>query len=280
VKGPFEGDRKMRYIRLFSSIALAAMIMVILTGCGTQTVTNAPTSPPGIGDFYINILDLNQQSPGIEVRVEALTLDQNRSIENYSENLIYYMDVDPPTTAGESVKTAVGTFLEPSLDNVYEYSVVWNDVPAGTHTFSAQLVNPDYTPLSPAIVVQTTITVPSEIMQQEPAIQIMSLETDYDFAMNSVSVYDFRLNDDEIGRANSPGEGHLIYYLDAEPPTVQGQSAVTASGTYKISTSPVTWKHIQPGIHTFSVQLVNNDNTPLSPAVVSKTTVELIPLSP
>lgn len=271
----------MKYFKVcsrFAAIILIIIIIFAITGCTSSQATETTTPAAGIGNFNINMLDLNQEMPGIDVRVQAYTLDRNLYVDTFEQKLIYYLDVTPPTEAGHSVKTAAGSFLEPSLEGVYEYSVEWKDIPAGKHVFSAQLANYDYTPLNPPVTVQTTVTIPSEIMNQEPALQMIDLQFDYDFALNSVSVYDFRLNDDAIGKANIPGEGHFIYYLDVDPPTKQGQSALTAPDTYKVSASSIPWKNMQPGVHTFSVQLVNNDNTPLSPAVISQTTVELMPL--
>jgi hypothetical protein len=41
--------------------------------------------------------------------------------------------------------------------------------------------------------------------------------------------------------------------------------ALTANGTY-VSTAAIsyTWQNVPPVVHTFLVQLVNNDSTPLS----------------
>jgi hypothetical protein len=81
-----------------------------------------------------------------------------------------------------------------------------------------------------------------------------------------------------IGGANVPGEGHIIYYLDVQPPTAPGQPAITTSGTYAASDAIFyVWTGVVEGVHTFSVELVNNDNTPLDPPVVSNSTVSLYP---
>lgn len=70
------------------------------------------------------------------------------------------------------------------------------------------------------------------------------------------------------GQGNAVGEGHIIYYMDVTPPTMQGQTATTGAGTYAESTATsYTWHNVQPGFHYFSVQLVNNDSTPLLPAI-------------
>jgi hypothetical protein len=271
----------MKYIRNCSGVVLTALVVVIIlfmAACTASSATTTTALPPGIGNLSIQILDLNQTLPGTEVKVQVYTLDLNREV-GISQRIIYYYDVIPPTIAGQSAKSAPGTFLEASLDGgPDEYLVTWTNVPAGKHTFSAQLVNPDYTPLNPPVTTQTTIDVPSEIMNKIPALQQLSLQADYDFVLVGASAYDFRINDDIIGKTNNPGEGHFIYYLDVDPLTNQGQPATTAPGTYKVSASSVNWKGIQPGKHTVSVQLVNNDNTPLSPVVTSKTTIELVPL--
>ncbi len=71
---------------------------------------------------------------------------------------------------------------------------------------------------------------------------------------------------DKIGQTNNPGEGHLIYYKDVNPPVVKGEQALTADNTCIISTDRLhTWQNVEPGNHVFWVQLVNNDNTVLEP---------------
>jgi hypothetical protein len=76
------------------------------------------------------------------------------------------------------------------------------------------------------------------------------------------------------GLANAANQGHAVYYLDATPPIVPGESALTATGTYAESTDiAYIWSGVQPGQHTFSVQLVNNDGTPLFGPMVVRATV-------
>lgn len=81
---------------------------------------------------------------------------------------------------------------------------------------------------------------------------------------------------DTTGIVNVSGEGHIIYYYDVAAPTVQGQPAVTAPNTYAITiSSSYIWANVPDGVHTFWVELVNNDNTPLNPPVVQKVTVSI-----
>lgn len=74
----------------------------------------------------------------------------------------------------------------------------------------------------------------------------------------------------KLGEAAVPGEGHVHFYLDAQPPTTAGQPAITQQGTYHATaTTTYTWPDVKAGQHTFAVQLVNNDHTPLSPPVLA-----------
>ncbi|HWQ29182.1 MAG TPA: DUF4399 domain-containing protein [Dehalococcoidia bacterium] len=80
---------------------------------------------------------------------------------------------------------------------------------------------------------------------------------------------------DRLNAPAAPGEGHVHFYMDvADLPTTPGQPAVSAQGTYHASaTTTYTWPDVPPGEHTFAVQLVNNDHTPLEPPVVAEVTV-------
>lgn len=67
----------------------------------------------------------------------------------------FYMDVAKvPTEPGKPAVTAQGTYHATAGT-----SHTWEDVPAGSHTFSAQLVNNDHTPLSPPVSETVTVTV-------------------------------------------------------------------------------------------------------------------------
>jgi plastocyanin len=74
---------------------------------------------------------------------------------------------------------------------------------------------------------------------------------------------------------NKNGQGHLLYYMDVQNlPTEPGQPAMTATGTSDptINTTYI-WTDVPPGPHLFAVQLVNNDNSPLSPLVHDQVSV-------
>lgn len=79
---------------------------------------------------------------------------------------------------------------------------------------------------------------------------------------------------DKLGEEPVQGEGHVHFYKDVAPPTSPDEPAVTEEGTYAVSTETShTWTDVEPGSHTFAVQLVNNDHTPLTPPVTEQVTV-------
>jgi hypothetical protein len=74
----------------------------------------------------------------------------------------------------------------------------------------------------------------------------------------------------KLGASNVQDEGHLVYYLDQEPPADPAQPAISASGTYAdVAKTSYTWQNVKAGLHLLSVQLVNNDDSPLAPPVTS-----------
>lgn len=81
---------------------------------------------------------------------------------------------------------------------------------------------------------------------------------------------------DKLGQDPVEGEGHVHFYIDVdEIPTTPGQPAVTddAKTYHAAATTSYTWPDVESGQHTFAVQLVNNNHTPLEPAVTEEVTV-------
>ena len=75
---------------------------------------------------------------------------------------------------------------------------------------------------------------------------------------------------DKQGQASVAGEGHLHFYLDVAAPTTPGQPAIPVSGVWAhISGTTYTFTNVAAGTHTISVELVNNNHTPLNPPVVA-----------
>ena len=85
----------------------------------------------------------------------------------------------------------------------------------------------------------------------------------------SVAVSNFTLAD-KMGEPPVSGEGHIIYYLDVNPPIVRNRPALTTGGSFERSAeTSFTWTKLLDGPHMLAAQLVNNDDTPLSPPVFS-----------
>ncbi len=71
-----------------------------------------------------------------------------------------------------------------------------------------------------------------------------------------------------LGGASAAGEGHIHFYMDVPVPSIPGKPALTAVGTFAPTyNTSWTWPNVAPGKHNLSVQLVNNDHTPLVPLV-------------
>jgi plastocyanin len=93
----------------------------------------------------------------------------------------------------------------------------------------------------------------------------------------SVQVTNFTLVN-KLGLANAAGQGHIHYFMDVDAPTTAGKPAVTAAGTYAATPDiSYTWHNVGGGPHKFSVELVNNDHTPLNPPVVATVNVTVLP---
>jgi len=80
---------------------------------------------------------------------------------------------------------------------------------------------------------------------------------------------------DKMGSPPAPGEGHFIYYTGVDfIPTKAGRPARTAPGTFAASIqASYTWANPPAGKQALGVQLVNNDDTPLTPPVTARATV-------
>jgi hypothetical protein len=110
-----------------------------------------------------------------------------------------------------------------------------------------------------------------------PDIKILAPFSDVTISANditiSVRVTNFNLVDKK-DQANEKTEGHIHYFMDVDVPTTPGKPAFTAEGTYANATATsYTWSNVKPGEHVFSVELVNNDHTPLNPPRISEVRV-------
>ena len=117
-----------------------------------------------------------------------------------------------------------------------------------------------------------------------PAISISSPKNGAAISGDSVTVMvnvsDFNLVN-KLGQPNVAGEGHIHYFMDTPVPTTPGKPALSAPGTYApTANTSFTWKNVTTGMHNFSVELVNNDHTPVILLVSDEVKVEVEPARP
>jgi outer membrane protein assembly factor BamB len=253
----FAGDTMLLPVGLASPFPV---LMAFKLGATAPNVTMMPLdgAPVDAGDVTVSAMALNFKL------VDKLG-QANAAGEGH---IHYFMDVDAPTDPTKPAVTAAGTYAATS-----NTSYIWHNVTPGTHTFSVELVNNDHTPLSPPVVAEATVTVQTPA----PTVKILLPQNRSTLPPGnvtiSVQVANFNLAD-KLGQANVSGEGHIHYFMDVVAPTEPGKPAVTAAGTYAAtSATSYTWMNVAPGTHTFSVELVNNDHTPLRPPVVVKVVV-------
>jgi hypothetical protein len=92
----------------------------------------------------------------------------------------------------------------------------------------------------------------------------------------STQIDSFTVTDD-LGQQPVEGQGHLHFFVDVDIPTDHGEPAITEEGTYQaLAATSVIWVDVEPGPHTFSVQLVNNDHTPLDVPAVDTVDVQIV----
>jgi hypothetical protein len=113
-----------------------------------------------------------------------------------------------------------------------------------------------------------------------PSVYITSPEFDGGIDAGNVTVNvlvrNFSLVHDP-GRTLAAGIGHIICFMDVPPRTGPGVAAKTLPGTFQISyQTSCTWYNVSPGTHTFPVELVNDDNTPLEPPVIDAVDVTAV----
>ncbi|MGA1822409.1 MAG: hypothetical protein ACMUIG_07775 [Thermoplasmatota archaeon] len=133
-------------------------------------------------------------------------------------------------------------------------SVMLEDLPAGMHELKVMLVNNDHKPIMPYAVDMIHFT----IMNTIPSISIAkpvdgSMFYGGDLHIE-VMIEGFIMNATGIGGENVPGEGHWHLYINGN-----------LIGPYTANMVDLT--DLPAGKHNLKVELVNNDHTPIMPAV-------------
>ncbi|MBI4284835.1 MAG: DUF4399 domain-containing protein [Chloroflexi bacterium] len=141
---------------------------------------------------------------------------------------------------------------------------VTSKVDTATNTISADVTHFTTFAVVAQLPPKVTITAPAAGAQLKPGNVTVT-----------VNVSDFELV--PPGSQAVAGQGHIHYYKDVDIPTTP--PTTTAAGTYKATPgTSVVWENVTPGTHTFGVQLVNVNHTPLEPPVTA--TVKVTVLSP
>jgi hypothetical protein len=196
----------------------------------------------------------------------------------------WYMDVDVPLTQGTPSIPKFGLHQD-----TITATFTWKNVPIGTRQFAVQLENNDNTPLgTPAVDSIVLNVVPPATGPAIFGALGMGYQGGtspstffYDAATKDalIAVGTRNINITDVSTQGNPvnvaGQGHFIYYLDFDPPIV-GKINLVQGSVVVAYTNSYIWKNVPTGFHTFSVQLVNNDNTPIIPSLIYKIAVNLI----
>ena len=156
---------------------------------------------------------------------------------------------------------------------------IWMNVTPGEHTFSAQLTDQKrhaaaVAGLPPAL--RSRLVLPRERRSSRSPIPLTAIACRRGNILIVIEVGGFIVSAADMGVVNREGEGHLIYYIDEDPPTDAGAPAKTDTCAVSTELSHL-WKNISQGLHKFAVQLVNNDDTPLDTPVTATITLDIKP---
>ncbi len=291
-------NRKVTLLKVLA-ICFALLTLLVIVSCASvqQAAAPVPSASPSA---------IPAQNPYIEAISARILLVDGKFTNNITVDIstpgspigfdwlgdiIFYKDVDPPTTQNQSALTSGG-----SSQTTFENFVEWKNVAPGKHMFSAQLVTQSDMPLNPPIVARILIDVP-QAGSTAPALQSVTAELLSQSGVAPLGMpapprstgqpsADINMIPDtlnfkivnKIGQAAVPGEGHYIHYFNIQPPATPGKPAFTDAGSYVVTADTfVTWVNVVPGQYNVWVQLVNNDNTPLQPPVVAGATIIVPP---
>ncbi len=181
-----------------------------------------------------------------------------------------------PTSAPPSVSATTTATPTPSPTVTQTPTVTATPTPSPTLS-PTPTMSPS--PSTTATPTPTASPTPTPTPASTAAVKIVqptlnSVQIDADVTV-TVQVTGLKLVD-KAGQANVAGEGHLIFYLDVVPPTNAGQTALTAAGTYAVTSgTSYLWPNLVDGVHQLAVELVNNDNTPLNPPAVDQISISV-----
>jgi hypothetical protein len=250
---------------------LILLFAVLLSSCATAAEIAPKINfilPPG------NIYGIGDIPVSVSVANFTIVDKQGQPAAAGEGHLHYYLDVPAPTDQGKPAVAASGTWTTTAAT-----TYTWHNVGSGTHTISVELVNNDHPPLNPPVVATMNVVVVPElgapravIVQPRDGARFSSGNIDVLVEVNNFSLVP------NTGQTSASGEGHILYFLDTVAPTNPGKPATTDPGTYASSSlTKNTWQNLAAGSHTLSIELVNDDDTPLTPAIVATVTVVVTP---
>ena len=126
----------------------------------------------------------------------------------------------------------------------------------------------------------TPVPTTTQVQPGEPMITIVSPQDMATLPAGNITVTvkvsNFTIVDKQ-GQANVAGEGHVHYYLDVSPlPSDPSKPAIPANANATwahVASTSYTFMNVTPGVHTVSVQLANNDHTPVIPLATASVMV-------
>ncbi len=273
------------------------------TSSPRATATNAPAPAPTAGAAQSGAAN-GKMSVSVD---QFSVVDKTGQAKAAGEgHYIYYIDVDVPITQGQPAVTGAGTFMATTSDaftwtgltggkHTLAVQLVNNDnSPLAPPIYEMLVINVPTTASAAATpgkpyyissitadfsapktgVLTTAVPSPSApattpVNPDNLTIAATPVAGAVDVKV-SVDVQNFNIANKQ-GQAKVNGEGHYHYYYDVDMPSTPNTPAVTAAGTYATTTAgSFTFTNVPPGRHTLSVQLVNNDHSPLSPAMFSQ----------
>jgi outer membrane protein assembly factor BamB len=251
------------------------MVVWPIAGPGTVSVMGFKLGATSPAVKFVSPSDNSKLPAGdlpVNVEVTNFTITDKQGQTNVAGqgHLHFYLDVDAPTIPDKPAIPSSGIWA-----HVSDTNYTFKNVSAGTHTISVELVNNDHTPLNPPVVQKITVT-----LDTNPRLKIVQPTNGAIKKKGSITITvntsNFNVVDKQ-GTTSVSGEGHIHFYMDVQPPTDPTKPAVPPSGFWAyVSGTSYTFENVPVGIHTFYVQLVNNDHTPLSTNVTDSIQVYII----
>ncbi|MBK06567.1 MAG: hypothetical protein CL920_29465 [Deltaproteobacteria bacterium] len=222
------------------------------------------------------------ETTGGDPKVTA-TLDQNKTkaggvlkITVKTEN---FSLVDPkPGMTPKANEGHYHVYLDDNVGSNYLYAgskdsteiTIPVSAAPGAHKLRVSLRNNDHTPLDP--VAEATLDIEVEA-PQGPAVSATVTPTSPTQGQElevKVSVVNFKLDKNKIGKTNEAGVGHYHIYLDDKTGNDYIHVAADATTKFKLPGD------ISKGEHSLRISLRNNDHSALSPVAEAKVKINVV----